>query len=74
MKKLKAIVAIVLLIVVVIFAVENAATVEIQFLAWSFSAPRALMVVGLLAIGFVIGVIASGLSTLRNRDDGQHDK
>ena len=59
MKNLKTFITIVLISLVVLFAVQNAAVVEIQFLLWSFSMPRALLVTLLLAIGIIIGMLVS---------------
>ena len=42
---------------VVFFTLQNAETVELRFLIWTLSAPRAVMVLGVLAIGIVIGWI-----------------
>lgn len=38
-----------------LFIVQNMAMVEIQFLFWSFSLPRTLLLVVLLGIGFLAG-------------------
>ena len=38
-----------------LFIVQNMAMVEIQFLFWSFSLPRTLLLLLLLIIGFLIG-------------------
>ncbi len=66
MKKLKATVTLLLVIAVVVFAVQNSEVVKIQFLIWSFSAPRALLVITLLGIGFILGLFISSLSELKN--------
>jgi uncharacterized integral membrane protein len=60
MKDLKTLFTIVLICLVVLFAVQNAAVVEIQFLLWSFAMPRALMVALLLSIGIIIGILIAG--------------
>jgi uncharacterized integral membrane protein len=56
-----------LIIAALIFAVQNFATVEIQFLLWSFSLPRALMILTLLGIGFIIGLLFYSLVLHRRR-------
>lgn len=38
-----------------LFIVQNMAMVEIQFLFWSFSLPRTVLLLGLLGIGFLSG-------------------
>ncbi|MFT5218401.1 MAG: putative membrane protein [Planctomycetota bacterium] len=63
MHKIKSIFTLIILLLVVVFAVQNSAIVEIQLLVWSFSWPRALLVVALLATGFVLGLVVSSLKT-----------
>lgn len=66
MNKVKSIISIVLIILSVIFLLQNMVTVKIDFLVWTLELPRALLVVILIGIGFVIGLIASSYS--------KHDK
>jgi len=54
MKKLQTVTGIVIVGLVVLFTVQNVATVEVSFLAWSISLPRAV----LLFLVFVGGVVA----------------
>ena len=44
-----------LIVFVLIFVVQNAEVVEFQFLIWTISMSRALMLFGTLAIGFIAG-------------------
>jgi len=53
--KAKLIVGGVLMLLVVIFAVQNATVVTIQFLPWKFSASLALVIFLTGAVGTVIG-------------------
>lgn len=48
-----------LLIPVVIFAVQNAQLVSISFLGWSLSINMAIVVLGSLSIGLIIGAVWS---------------
>jgi putative membrane protein len=57
MHSIKSIISLLLIIAVLIFSIQNIASVEIQFLLWSFSTPRALLIVILLGIGFIIGML-----------------
>jgi uncharacterized integral membrane protein len=41
--------------------------VEIQFLLWSFSIPRALLIMILLGVGFVIGMLFYSIVFRRRR-------
>ncbi len=65
MKKFKTIIMLLLIIAVLIFAIQNVAAVEIQFLFWSFAIPRALMILLLLGTGFVIGLLVASLLRFR---------
>jgi putative membrane protein len=65
MMKIKAIIALVLVAMVAIFAIQNATTVDVNFLFWSLSVPRALLVVALLAVGFMLGITVSSFSKLK---------
>lgn len=59
MKTVKSIITVVLLALVLVFAVQNMVIVQVQFLTWSLSMPRSLLVMVLLLIGFVLGWIVS---------------
>ena len=65
MIKIKAIIGLVLVAMVVTFAVQNATIVDVDFLFWSLSVPRALLVVLLLAVGFILGITVSSFSRLK---------
>ncbi|MCP5349173.1 MAG: lipopolysaccharide assembly protein LapA domain-containing protein [Gammaproteobacteria bacterium] len=54
--------------VVLLFIFQNVATVEIQFLFWSMSMPRSLMILLILLVGILIGwFLRSYLRYRRNR-------
>ena len=57
---IKGYIGLVLLLLVVIFIVQNAAVVDIQFLFWKISMSRSLMIFFVLAIGIVIGWLTAG--------------
>lgn len=67
MRRLRAIALFVLLGSVLVFAVQNATMVDIRFLLWSFSLPRVLLIVFLLAVGFALGVLIAGLGGAKRR-------
>ncbi len=48
-------------IVFAIFVVQNAGVVEVRFLFWSAQASRALVLIGTLILGLVIGWLSSWL-------------
>ena len=47
--------ALVLLILVLVFIIQNGAMVEIHFLAWSLTLARGVMVLTILLVGILIG-------------------
>ena len=59
----------VLLGIVLIFALQNIATVEVQFLFWSFKASRFLIVITSCLIGVVIGWMLKAHGFARHRDE-----
>ena len=67
MQSIKSIISLLLIIAVLIFALQNVAAVEIQFLVWSFSTPRALLILILLGIGFIIGMLFYSIVFRRKR-------
>ena len=67
MHSIKTIISLFLIITVLIFSIQNIAAVEIQFLLWSFSIPRALLIAILLGIGFIIGMLFYSIAFRRKR-------
>ena len=63
--RIKAIITLVLVVMVVIFAIQNATTVDVKFFFWSLSVSRALLVVALLVVGFILGITVSSYSKLK---------
>lgn len=55
MSRVKLFIGVVLVALVLLFAVQNAATVDIQLLFWSFAFPRSLLLFLVLLVGFVAG-------------------
>lgn len=58
----KVIVILVLLMLLVIFTVQNYEVVKIQFLFWSFTTSRAIIIFLALFLGVVIGWLISYMS------------
>jgi putative membrane protein len=56
----KAYIGLALLLLVVLFIVQNVEVVEIRFLLWKFSMSRSLMIFFVLAIGIAVGWITAG--------------
>ncbi len=67
MRSIKSIISLLLIIAALIFSIQNVASVEIQFLLWSFSIPRALLIMILLGVGFVIGMLFYSIAFRRRR-------
>lgn len=57
----KSVATAVLIVLVMIFAVQNAAIVEIQLLFWEVSFPRSLLIFMMLMIGILIGWFARSI-------------
>jgi putative membrane protein len=53
------VVGIVLAGLIVVFTLQNADVVELRFLFWTWSMPRAVMIFGVLAAGILLGWILS---------------
>lgn len=51
---------------IIIFVIQNAVAVEISFLFWSFALSQVLLILGVLAIGIIIGwLLCSWFSSRR---------
>ena len=58
-----------LFMLVMVFAVQNAAVVEIRLLFWEVAFPRSLLIIMMLLIGIVIGWFARSIfRAMRARD------
>jgi len=55
----KWIIVLILMMLLVIFTTQNYEVVNLQFLLWSFSTSRAIIVFGTLIVGIIIGWISS---------------
>jgi len=61
------VVAILFLLLVVVFAVQNAQMVPITFMVWSFELNQALVVLGSACLGAIIGVVWSWIRGMGTR-------
>jgi len=55
----------VMLLFVMLFAVQNAAVVELRFLVWELNVPRWLLIFTMLTTGILIGWLLHALAGLR---------
>jgi uncharacterized integral membrane protein len=60
-------VSLALLLIVVVFIVQNTAVTELRFLFWTLAMSRSLMMFLLLGIGIVVGWFLHGYYTSRKR-------
>jgi uncharacterized integral membrane protein len=61
---IRLLIGIVLGMVVIVFAVQNTETVTYNFLAWSITAPRAVLVVAVFIFGLLSSWLITGLGRL----------
>jgi putative membrane protein len=61
------VIAILFLLLVVVFAVQNAQMVPITFMVWSFELNQALVVLGSACLGVIIGVVWAWLRGMSTR-------
>lgn len=64
---LKLIATLALVFLMTMFVLQNTTVVEIRLLFWTISMSRALLIVGLLTIGVLLGWMARSLGLLRRR-------
>lgn len=67
------IIGIVLGVIVFIFAWQNVANIDIDFLFWTFTAPRALLVILVFAIGLLTGWIFTSYKHHKKMDKVQKE-
>jgi len=55
MRYVRITIAIVLLVLIIVFAVQNRESVEVSFLTWSVNAPMVFVILGTYLLGMVSG-------------------
>lgn len=65
---------VVLLGTVLVFAVQNVADVEVQFLLWSMAIPRAILILVVFALGVLLGWVLHSLHRRRHHDAASRDR
>lgn len=58
-----------LLILVMVFALQNSAIVEIRLLFWEVSFPRSLLIFMMLTIGIIVGWFARSIYRISRNGD-----
>ena len=69
MKAIKQALLIVFLVLVIILMVQNAQPTTFKFLNWSYQVSQLLLVVIVLAIGFLAGVLVAKFPRSKKADD-----
>ena len=64
MARIRLVLALFLLVAVVVFTAQNFQVVDVRFLAWKLEMSRAVLLFGVLGIGFVLGWLASSFRRL----------
>ena len=57
--KTKTIIAIVFILLVVVFSLQNAEVTEVKFLFWKLSMSRVLIILGSFGVGVLVGILVS---------------
>lgn len=55
MKNAKLIIALALLALIVVFSIQNAEELQVQFLFWSLTTRRVFILFGVLMVGIILG-------------------
>ena len=72
--KIKLSVGTVLILLVVVFTLQNTEVVNIQFLFWSFSLSRALMLFVVFGAGVLIGAFLSNLPKIMEKSSSKDEE
>ena len=67
--KFKIITVIVLLILLVVFALQNAEIVQIKLLFWTVAIPEVLLILVSVSLGIIIGMISLSIGSKRSRKE-----
>ena len=70
MKRFKLALSLFFAAIVIIFVFQNAASVDIGFLFWSFTISRSLLIFGVMIIGVIIGWLLRESITVRRKMSG----
>lgn len=65
--KAKLVVTLVLVVLAAVFIVQNTTVVEVRFLLWTVAMSRALLVLGVLVVGMLLGGFLHSYITHRRR-------
>jgi putative membrane protein len=71
--KFKIIIFIILLILLVVFALQNAEIVQIKLWFWSFETPGVLLILVSVSAGVIIGMIFSHLGSKKSKKEPEKE-
>lgn len=63
--KFKTIILLILMLLVALFSVQNAAVITVRFLVWEFALSQALVILVAASCGAVFGLVAGAMSGRR---------
>lgn len=68
----KLVAALILTGLVILFVIQNVAVVEIQFLFWSFSIARSLLLFLVLGIGILLGWLLKSFAVMQKKKTSKY--
>lgn len=71
-RQIKAGAVLVLLCLLLLFALQNSASVTVVFLIWDMTLPRVLIFFVFFVVGFLTGLAVSNWRKLRHRQHAEH--
>ncbi|WP_027392459.1 lipopolysaccharide assembly protein LapA domain-containing protein [Aquimarina latercula] len=57
--KFKTIIALIIVILIVIFSLQNSEVIDVTFFVWKLSTSRVLVILGSFSIGVIAGILVS---------------
>lgn len=74
MLRLSLVLALIIALIAVVFALQNAISISVNFLFWNFQGSLALILLTTLALGVFVGLLVSVPSVLRRNRKISHQK
>jgi len=71
---MRLILILIIAVLALIFVIQNVAAVEVNFLAWTVSISRALLILFTLAIGFILGWLLRSYAGYRRSRNAPRDQ
>lgn len=61
-------------VLVIIFMIQNVETVDIRFLTWTITIPRAIMILVVFVVGIALGWVVKSIGNIRKRKKAGADE